>query len=333
METLPSHFDGKRFRNPVPRRNGLGGLLRWQLSRRRGEWRAEQELAVRPLPLTSSEELRITFINHSTFLLQIAGINILTDPIWAKRASPLSWAGPRRYTPPGVAFEDLPPIDLVLISHDHYDHLDLPTLRRLEANHRPTIYVGINNVKLLERNGIFGAVELDWWQEATARTDLLITAVPAQHFSGRSLFDRDRRLWCGFILQAGNRTVYFAGDTGGGPHFAQIAKKFPEIDLAILPIGAYRPRWFMGEVHLAPEQALEAHLLLGARVSVASHFGTFQLADDGQSEPVVELREVLRSTELHTTEFWVMSPGEGRNVPDPRDLSLETPAAELKSTG
>lgn len=333
METLPSHFDGKRFRNPVPRRNGLGGLLRWQLSRRRGEWRAAQEVAARPLPVTSSEELRVTFINHSTFLVQIAGINILTDPIWAKRASPLSWAGPRRYVPPGVAFEDLPPIDLVLISHDHYDHLDLPTLKRLEANHRPTIYVGVNNVKLLEQNGIFGAVELDWWQEATARTDLLITAVPAQHFSGRSLFDRDRRLWCGFILQAGSRTVYFAGDTGSGPHFAQIAKKFPKIDLAILPIGAYRPRWFMGEVHLAPEQALEAHLLLGARVSVASHFGTFELADDGQCEPVVELREVLSSTDLRATEFWVMSPGEGRNVPDRPDVSLETPAVDLKSTG
>lgn len=317
METLPSHFDGKRFRNEVPRRNGLGALLRWQLTRRRGEWRTVGNPQVGAVPPRTSDSLRITFVNHSTFLLQVAGINILTDPIWAKRASPLSWAGPRRYAPPGVRFEDLPPIDVVLISHDHYDHLDLPTLKRLESVHRPTIFIGLNNVPLLEQHGMYGAVELDWWQEAASRHDVWITAVPAQHFSGRTPFDRDRRLWCGFIVQAANLCIYFAGDTGAGPHFAEIARRFPQIDLAILPIGAYRPKWFMGEVHLSPEQALEAHLRLGARVSVASHFGTFPLADDGQDEPVVELREMLQGGKLQATEFWVLQPGEGRDYSSP----------------
>ena len=326
METLPSHFDGKRFRNEVPRRNGFGALLRWQLTRQRGHWRPTDNAQVGAVPPRNSDSLRITFINHSTFLLQVAGINILTDPIWAKRASPLSWAGPRRFSPPGVRFEDLPPIDVVLISHDHYDHLDLRTLKRLESAHRPTIFIGLNNVPLLEQHGIYGAVELDWWQEAASRHDVWITAVPAQHFSGRTPFDRDRRLWCGFVVQTPNRCIYFAGDTGAGPHFAEIASRFPRIDLAILPIGSYRPKWFMGEVHLSPDQALEAHLRLGAHVSVASHFGTFPLADDGQDEPVTELQEMLRGGDLQTTEFWVLQPGEGR------DYSSRV-AAATKSSG
>ncbi len=315
MKTLPSHFDGIQFRNLVPRRNGYGALLRWLVSRRQGQWRKVVDSRPSPLPPRSSERLRITFVNHSTFLIQLNGINILTDPIWSERASPVSWAGPRRVRAPGIPLEHLPPIDLILLSHDHYDHLDMPTLRLLADKHRPTIYAGLKMRPLLSENGIENIVELDWWQEAAARSDMWLTAVPAQHFSGRTPFDRDHRLWCGFVLQTEALSIYFAGDTGAGPHIEQIAQQFPALDLAILPIGAFRPEWFMGEVHMSPQDAVDAHVTLGARISVASHFGTFPLADDGDDEPVEDLRDILRQTDLHGTEFWALSFGEGREIP------------------
>jgi L-ascorbate metabolism protein UlaG (beta-lactamase superfamily) len=316
METLPSHFDGSRFRNLVPRRNGYGALLRWMLSRRRGRWYEAADLPRAVRPPVSSEKLHVTFINHATFLLQLLGINILTDPIWSDRASPVSWAGPRRHRAPGISFADLPPIDLVVLSHDHYDHLDLPTLQRLHREHRPTIYTGLKNAQLLARHGIRNVVEMDWWQEATARRDLWITAVPARHFSGRTLFNRDQTLWCGFVLQTETTAVYFAGDTAAGPHIAQIASRFPEIDVAILPIGAYLPQWFMGEMHMSPQEAVEAQLELGARLAIASHFGTFDLADDGQDEPVEDLHRALAATDVGEKEFWILEHGEGRDVPE-----------------
>jgi L-ascorbate metabolism protein UlaG (beta-lactamase superfamily) len=312
---LPSHFDGRHFYNLVPRRNGFSALLRWLLSRRQGQWRSVPELRPAPFPPRSSDTLRVTFVNHSTFLLQVNGINILTDPIWSDRASPVPWAGPRRYRAPGIPIEHLPPIDIVLLSHDHYDHMDLPTLRRLAREHRPTVFTGLRNARKLKQNGIRNAIELDWWQESGPLADLWITAVPAQHFSGRTPFDRDVTLWCGFVLQSRGTTIYFAGDTGRGPHIKQIAARFPAIDLAILPIGAYRPEWFMGEVHMSPQEALEAHFALETRVSVASHFGTFALADDGDDEAVEEMRNLLRHARMRGTEFWILGFGEGRQVP------------------
>ncbi len=315
METLPSNFDGARFRNLVPRRNGWRALLLWMLSRNQGQWHRHPDAQPGPAPPRSSENLRVTFVNHSTFLLQVNGINLLTDPIWSERASPVSWAGPQRFRPPGIRFEDLPPIDIVLLSHDHYDHMDVPTLLRLQAEHGPTIFTALRNAALLGRHKIRNVVEMDWWKETGARRDLSITCVPAQHFSGRKLLDRNKRLWCGFVVQTEDVTIYFAGDTGAGPHTALIAKKFSQIDLAILPIGAYRPEWFMGEVHMSPDEAVAAHLQLGARVSIASHFGTFALADDGEDEPVERVHEVLRQTDLRGTEFWVMSFGQTAQLP------------------
>jgi L-ascorbate metabolism protein UlaG (beta-lactamase superfamily) len=315
MKTLPAHFDGTRFRNLIPRRHGFGAALRWMVSRRQGQWRKVVDSRPSQLPPRSSERLRVTFVNHSTFLIQLNGINILTDPVWSERASPVSWIGPRRVRAPGVSLGHLPPIDLILLSHDHYDHLDLPTLRLLAERHRPTIYAGLKMRPILALNGIQNVVELDWWQEAAARTDMWLTAVPAQHFSGRTPFDRDKRLWCGFVLQTDDLAIYFAGDTGAGPQTEQIAQHFPELDLAILPIGAFRPEWFIGEVHMSPQDAVQAHITLGARVSVASHFGTFPLADDGDDEALHDLHDILGHTDLHETEFWVLRFGEGREVP------------------
>jgi L-ascorbate metabolism protein UlaG (beta-lactamase superfamily) len=318
MQSLPPHFDGKRFRNLVPRRNNFSAIMRWMLTRKPDEWRPWTDFAPKPVPPRTSDALRITFVNHSTFLLQLDGISILTDPIWSERASPLQWIGPRRHRAPGVRLEDLPPIDLVLLSHDHYDHMDIPTLRWLAKEHRPTIYTGLRNRRTLARHGIETVVELDWWQESAVRDDMWISAVPAQHFSGRTPFGTDKTLWCGFIVQREDLCLYFAGDTGAGPHIEQIAQRFPEIDVAILPIGAFRPEWFMGEVHMSPAQAVEAHLKLGARISVASHFGTFRLADDGQDEPVEALQEASKGK---TDDFWVLGFGEGRDVP-PRSVPI-----------
>ena len=213
----------------------------------------------------------------------------------------------------------------MLLSHDHYDHMDIPTLRRLAREHRPTIYAGLGNARTLEKHGIPGMVELDWWQ-AVQHGALAITSIPAQHFSGRYPWDRDTTLWCGFVVEGEAANICFAADTGMGPHFQQIAQRFPSIDVAILPIGAFRPQWFMSEVHLSPEEAVEAHRILGARASIASHFGTFPLADDGEDEPVERLQKALAEAGLTEEDFRVMGFGEGRElrIPDRSHLAEAT---------
>jgi len=232
------------------------------------------------------DALRVTFINHATVLLQHRGLNILTDPVWSGRASPFTWAGPRRHRAPGVRFEDLPRIHLVLLSHNHYDHLDLATLRRLSAS-RFLVPLGV--AKLLERERIGPVQELDWG-ESTKIADASIHCVPAMHFSARGLFDRNRTLWCGFVIEAA-RMIYFAGDTGFGEHFAQIRERYGAPDLALLPIGAYEPRWFMSAVHMSPEDAVRAHRILGAKTSIAIHHATFQLTDEAIDTPKRRLIE------------------------------------------
>lgn len=313
-KVLRSHFDGKRFHNPVPRRQGFRSLLRWLTSRRQGPWREWTNAPFGPPPPKQSHELRITFVNHTTFLIQVCGVNILTDPIWSKRASPVTWAGPRRRRPPAIRFEDLPRIDVVLLSHDHYDHLDVSTLKWLAREHAPLVCTGLGVSKLLAKHGVGNVAEFDWWDAKTVLSRITITSIPAQHFSGRSLLDRDTTLWCGFMIESPSATICFAADTGLGIHFPEIARQFPHIDVAILPIGAFRPEWFMGEVHMSPADAVEAHLQLGAHISVASHFGTFPLADDGEDEPVEQLRNALHKNRhrMTGTEFLVMDFGEGR---------------------
>jgi L-ascorbate metabolism protein UlaG (beta-lactamase superfamily) len=170
--------------------------------------------------------LRVTFINHATVLIQMDGLNILTDPIWSERASPVRWAGPRRHRAAGLRFEDLPPIDLVLISHNHYDHLDIETLVRLRAEHRPHFVTGLGNRAFLKAREILDVTELDWWEAANVSDELSVTCVPAKHFSGRGLSDADATLWCGYVVQGSEGNVYFAGDTGMGSHFAEINNGF-----------------------------------------------------------------------------------------------------------
>ena len=312
------HFDGRRFHNETPtKHSGLGDLLKWMRTREPGPWRKWTDVppAPSPAPRVAPGEMRVTFVNHSTVLVQMDGLNLLTDPMWSERCSPVSFAGPRRVVPPGLRFEQLPPIDVVLISHNHYDHLDLPTLRRLASEHHPRILVPLGNRGVLDRAGVHGAEELDWWQSVEVENGVRVTAVPTQHFSGRGMFDRDRALWAGFVASGSAGSVYFAGDTAFGPHFEEIRNRFGPPRLALLPIGAYRPEWFMSRVHASPEEALRAHRLLGAGTSVGIHFGTFRLADDGQDEAPTRVETLVREEGAPKPRFWILGFGEGRDVP------------------
>ncbi len=318
---VSDHFDGERFFNPHhPPLSGPRGLVRWMANRQRGLWRdwTDAPPGLPPPAHISDGRLLATFVGHSTVLIQMDGINVLCDPIWSLRASPFSWIGPRRHRPAGIRFEDLPPIDVVLLSHDHYDHFDLPTLRQVAAKWRPKYVVSLGLRARLESGRIAeksDVVELDWWQSISFSEEIKITAVPARHFSGRGLHDRNRSLWCGYVLEGPSGVVYFAGDTAYGPHFAEIRKRFPAIRLAFLPLGGFRPQWFMSPVHMSPEQAVRASEELGAATNIGIHFGTFQLADDGEEEPLAELQRALSSLDNSRPSFWILNAGEGREVP------------------
>jgi L-ascorbate metabolism protein UlaG (beta-lactamase superfamily) len=231
----------------------------------------------------------VTLINHSSVLLQQRGTHILTDPVWSQRASPFTWIGPRRHREPGVRWEDLPPIDTVLLSHNHYDHLDLATLRRLAERGQSQFIVPTGVARLLRSNNIGPVHELDWG-ESLPLGQTTIHSVPALHFSARGIFDRNRTLWCGYMIETADRIVYFAGDTAFGDHFALIRERHGAPRLALLPIGAYEPRWFMSPVHMGPDEAARAHKILGAQTSIAIHHGTFQLTDEGIDTPKQRLR-------------------------------------------
>ncbi|MEB3327944.1 MAG: MBL fold metallo-hydrolase [Candidatus Sericytochromatia bacterium] len=313
------HFDGERFENvpPMPPRN-VAGITRWLTEAREPwpEWVAAPAGPAPPRRVTGG--IRVTFVNHATLLLQLGGLNVLTDPIWSERASPLGWLGPRRHRAPGLTLEALPPIDAVLISHNHYDHLDVPTLARLIARDHPRVLAGLGTARLLARAGLDPrqVTDLDWWQ-AQALGPVTITLTPAQHWSARSLTDRRRTLWGSFHLRAGPTSAYFAGDTGLGPHFATIRSRLGAPDLALLPIGAYAPRWLMRPQHLDPTEAVTAHRALGARQAVAMHWGTFQLSHEGLDAPPRALAAAARAAGLAPHAFRVLQPGEALEVPGP----------------
>lgn len=314
------HFDGKRFRNLEATRHGTpASVLKWLLNRERGPWRRlETEPGPPPPERVRGDECRVTFVGHATLLVQLAGLNLLTDPIWAERCGPRSRVGPRRHRPPGLRFEDLPPIDAILLSHNHYDHLCEATTRRLARAHAPTVVTGLGNAPLLERYGIVDARELDWWQHTTLETSdgpVVVSAVPMRHFSGRGPSDRDRTLWCGLHVAHPSGGVLFAGDTGYGRHFRQIRERLGAPRVALLPIGAYRPRFMMEAIHVDPPEAVRAHRELGARTSVAMHFGTFPLADDGMDEPERDLARALADQDVAPEAFRVLPHGVGSALP------------------
>jgi L-ascorbate metabolism protein UlaG (beta-lactamase superfamily) len=290
---FPRHFDGKRFFNPdAPRARGFREAMRWMLnSRPEPSPRFVSDVVPStPSPSIDGNQLQATLVNHATLLLQQHGCNILTDPMWSDRASPFRFIGPRRRRIPGVRWEDVPRIDIVLLSHNHYDHLDLATLRRLAERGQSEFVVPVGVARLLRSHRIGPVHELDWGYSLPLACTI-IHCVPALHFSARGVFDRNQTLWCGYIIEWAGRMVYFAGDTAFGDHFAQIRERFGAPRLALLPIGAYEPRWFMSPIHMDPEGAVRAHQILGAETSIAIHHGTFQLTDEALDTPRKRLLE------------------------------------------
>ena len=306
---MPARFEEGRFQNLDRSKTinkSLWDVLKWRMSRGdAARWPKRAGNAHVPdLPRSlGPRDVAVTGINHATDLIQFDGLNVLTDPIFSERASPVSWAGPRRVRPPGLEFDALPRIDAVLVSHNHYDHMDLATLARLRRRDRPVFVVPLGNGGLLRSAGVDDAVELDWWEEATLGDGASATLVPAQHWSGRGLLDRRRALWGGFFLRRGPASAYFAGDTGYGAHFKLIRERLGAPDVALLPIGAYKPRWFMKDQHVDPEEAVRAHLDLGAGLSAGMHFGTFPLADEGMDEPAEALAACRRAAGVPDAAF------------------------------
>jgi N-acyl-phosphatidylethanolamine-hydrolysing phospholipase D len=319
---FPSHHrPGGGFRNPwvenaVP---AFGSLLKWMLVHRTTRPRPKDpEPSVFPLvphsfptPRAAESQITVTWVGHSSLLLQLGGLNILTDPMWSQRASPFAFAGPRRWVRPGVALEDLPPIDVVLQSHNHYDHLDDRTVRALASAHPDAAWlVPLGLAAFIRPRGVRRVTELDWWQEAGVGP-VHFTGLPAQHFSGRRLGDRGATLWCGWALAARNgRRIYFAGDTGHHPEFGLIGERCGPFDVALLPIGAYEPRWFMRYVHMNPEEAVSAFQALNARAMVPIHWGTFKLTDEAMDEPPVRARAAWKAAGLPADQYRQLAHGE-----------------------
>lgn len=303
---VSDHWNGRAFHNIHDRtEKTLLDAWRWRRTSKPLPWPAWiADPAQPPPPRVPAGRISATFIGHASFLIQLGGCCVLIDPVWSPRASPLRFAGPKRIRAPGQVLEALPGVDVLLVSHNHYDHMDFATLRLVRRHWTPPTVTGLGNARHLAKAGIRDAAELDWWH-STEVAGLRITYVPAQHFSARTPFDRNRSLWGGFVIQApGGETVYFAGDSGWCPHFAEIARAFPRIDLALLPIGAYAPRWFMRTQHMDPGEAVAAHRALGARRSIGMHFGTFfGLTDEALDEPERWLGEAAAAAGLGPGEF------------------------------
>ncbi len=312
---LSDHYDGKRFHDPDGRgKRSFKAFLSWRRTRAPGSWPdwVENRHADRPPPRVDGDALRVAFVNHATFLIQTRGLNILTDPLWSERASPVRWAGPKRVRAPGIAFDDLPKIDLVLVSHGHYDHLDKPTLKRLWRRDRPRVLTPLGQDRAMRP---VPAEALDWGEGVALADGVRATLERAQHWSARGPFDANKALWGAFAIETPGGAIYFAGDTGYGPHFQQAAAKYGGFRLALLPIGAYEPRWFMEFQHMTPDEAVKAHKDLRAARSLAFHHGTFQLADDGFDAPLIELAKAREMHQVAPDVFRALENGETWAVP------------------
>ena len=252
--------------------------------------------------------LQVTWIGHSTFLIQLNGIAILTDPVFSQRASPVGFAGPRRYVPPALSLAQLPPIDYVVVSHNHYDHMDLKTIAGLATG--PTWLVPLKNAHYLSNVGVKHIIELDWW-ESHRCGDFLFTATPAQHWSARGLFDRCTALWSGWVMSECEHAIYFAGDTGYNPfQFKEIGARLGPFDVGLIPIGAYEPRWFMKDMHVNPQESVKIHLDSQSQKSFAMHWGTFPLTAESPGAPPIELAKALEDAQVSPSQFLVLGIGE-----------------------
>lgn len=308
------HFDGLRFFNPdhPDTDRTFRDILKWRTSRNAATWPASVP-GKQTVPDARVAGLRVTMVGHATALIQAASLNLLTDPVWSDRASPVRFVGPRRVVAPGIAFDDLPPIDVVLLSHNHYDHLDVDTLRRLHAKHRPLVVTPLGNDAIVQR-AVPGmrVVTRDWWEHADPGEQVRATIVPAYHWSARGAGDRRMALWGGFMLQTPAGLVYFAGDTGyGGGHiFREMHRRVGAPDLALIPIGAYEPRWFMSAQHTDPDDAVRMMIDLHAKHAIGIHWGVFQLTDEPYAEPLALLAKALNHHGIDAHRFAAAAPGD-----------------------
>lgn len=307
------HYDGERFflNNPL-RHISFGELLRWRLSARPA-WPRLFPSPFQDKPPVRSDHLRVSFIGHASFLYQISGLNVLIDPVYALRVGPGGRIGPKRINPPGISFDDLPPIDAILITHNHYDHLDGPCLARLWQRDQPRIIAPLGNDTIIRRYGRDIRVEsMDWGDQINVSAALTIDCVPTVHWSARGFKDRCQALWGSYILRDCNNTIYHIGDTGfgDGATFRQVRDQFGTPDLAVLPIGAYEPRWFMQDQHINPREAVDAVKLCGAHQALGHHWATFHLANEAVKQPAEDLSVALRDYGIDEKRFLALRPGQ-----------------------
>ena len=315
---VSDHFDGEHFFDPdgVPPRS-LAEVLRWQFGsdRQRAAWPewAPSPYADTPPPRVDGDKVRLCFVGHASWLIQTAGLNILVDPVWSDRASPVSFAGPKRHNDPGIAFDALPKIDVVLVSHGHYDHLDLATLSKLSAKFAPRVVTPLGNDGVMRStDAAIKAEAFDWHDRVELGSGVAATLVPTRHWTARGLFDRNRALWASFVLETPAGKIYIVCDSGygDGKHFRRVAEKHGPLRLAILPIGAYEPRWFMKDQHMNPADAVKALADCGAQQALANHHGTFHLTDEAIDAPVTALGEALDEAKVAREKFVALKPGQ-----------------------
>jgi L-ascorbate metabolism protein UlaG (beta-lactamase superfamily) len=313
---VSDHFDGTHFFDPdgVPPRS-LFDLLRWQMANGKVPWPAwaPSPFADRPPARVAGSAWRISYVGHASLLIQTAGLNLLIDPVWSERASPFSFAGPKRVNDPGIAFDALPAIDAVLVSHNHYDHLDVATLARLAAAYRPRVVTPLGNDSIMRAHDAALAAEAyDWHDRVVLGAGVAATLMPVRHWSARGLFDRNRALWAGFVIETPAGRILHVADSGYGEgrHFRVARERYGPFRLAVLPVGAYEPRWFMGPQHMNPAEAVKAFADSGAELALGHHYGTFQLTDEGIDAPVAALTAARAAAGLAPERFRLLRPGE-----------------------
>jgi L-ascorbate metabolism protein UlaG (beta-lactamase superfamily) len=313
---VSDHFDGLHFFDPngAPPRS-IGDLLRWRFTRNPAQWpeHAPSGFSDEPPASVTGNNVRFSYVGHASWLIQTAGLNILIDPVWSERTSPVSFAGPRRVNAPGIPLEKLPPIDVVLVTHGHYDHLDVPTLSKLAAKFSPRVITPLgNDVTMKAGDAAIRAEGFDWHQRVEIGNGVAVNLVPTRHWSARGLFDRNKVLWASFVIETPAGKIYAVGDSGygDGGHFRRVREAHGALRVALLPIGAYEPRWFMRDQHMNPDDAVKALADCGADTALAHHHGTFQLTDEAIDAPANDLVRAREAANLPPEKFIALKPGQ-----------------------